>query len=410
MFIKGWLDMSFKNITSLLTPANTKIVMLIMDGLGGMPMVPGGLTELETAKTPNMDHLAAEGMLGQTLAVDFGIATGSGPAHLALFGYDPVAQEVGRGVLEALGVGLPVQGGDIAARGNFCTLDAAGNITDRRAGRIATEEAAPLIEKLKSIQLPGVTVDVRQVADYRFALVMRGEGLSADLTETDPLRTGVPPLPVVAQQPSAEQTAQRFNQWIEEGTRILSDHPKANCLTLRGFGMHPRLASFKERYDLRAACVAVYSMYKGIASLVGMDVIQFDGEQPEDEFKAVEQAWHDYDFFFVHIKHTDSYAEDGDFDRKVGIIEEVDRALPQLLKLKPDVLIITGDHSSPAKLKTHTWHPVPFLLSAPMTVRPDDQAKFGERACARGGLGTIKSLDAMPLALAHALRLSKFGP
>lgn len=401
--------MTYSNITSLLTPANTKIVLLVMDGLGGLPMQPGGLTELETARTPNMDRLAAEGMLGQTLPIDYGITPGSGPAHMSLFGYDPVKYEVGRGVLEALGVGMYVHRGDVAVRGNFCTIDGEGKISDRRAGRIPSEEAAPLIEKLKTIQLPGVNIEARHVKEYRFALVMRGEGLSPDLEETDPQRTGVAPYPVVAKNTEAQKTADLFNQWVAEAKKILADQPKANCLTLRGFATDPRLAHFKERYNLRAACVAVYPMYKGVSSLVGMDVIDFTGETPEDEFKAVERIWNDYDFVFVHIKKTDSYGEDGNFDAKVHVIETVDEALPHLLKLNPDVLMITGDHSTPCKLKSHSWHPVPFLISAPATIRPDDQIQFGERACARGGLGTINSLEAMPLALGHALRLTKFG-
>lgn len=401
--------MTYQNITSLLTPANTKIVMLVMDGLGGLPMQPGGKTELETAKTPNMDRLAAEGTLGQTLPIDYGITPGSGPAHLSLFGYNPVEHEVGRGVLEALGVGMYVHTGDVAVRGNFCTIDAEGKISDRRAGRIPSEEAAPLVEKLKAIELPGVKIEVKHVKEYRFALVMRGEGLSPDLDETDPQRTGVPPLDVVARSPEAQRTADLFNRWIAEAKKILADQPKANCLTLRGFATDPRLVPFKDRYNLRAACVAVYPMYKGVSSLVGMDVIEFSGESPTDEFKAVERIWNDYDFFFVHIKKTDSYGEDGNFDGKVHIIEGVDEALPELLKLNPDVLIITGDHSTPCKLKSHSWHPVPFLLYAPQTARPDTQTSFGERACAQGGLGTINSLEAMPLALAHAQRLTKFG-
>ena len=401
--------MAFKDITSLLTPSKTKIVMLVMDGLGGLPMQPGGKTELETANTPNMDRLAAEGTLGQTLPVDFGITPGSGPAHLSLFGYDPVASEVGRGVLESLGVGMYVHKGDVAVRGNFCTIDAQGIITDRRAGRIATEEAAPLVEKLKAIQLPGVTIEAMHVKEYRFALVMRGEGLSPDLEETDPQRTGVAPYDVIAKNPAAQKTADLFNQWVVEAKKILGDQPKANCLTLRGFATDPQLPSFKDRYDLRAACVAVYPMYKGVSSLVGMDIIQFEGDSPTDEFKAVERVWNDYDFFFVHIKKTDSYGEDGNFDGKVHIIEGVDQALPELLKLNPDVLIITGDHSTPAKLKAHSWHPVPFLLSAPNTARPDTQTSFGERACAQGGIGTINSLEAMPLALGHAQRMNKYG-
>ncbi len=401
--------MTFKNVNSLLTPATTKIVMLVMDGLGGLPLTPGGKTELETAHTPNMDRLAAEGMLGQTLPIDYGITPGSGPAHLSLFGYNPVEREVGRGVLEALGVGMYVHRGDVAVRGNFCTIDANGLITDRRAGRIPSEEAAPLIEKLKAIQLPGVTIEAKHVKEYRFALVMRGEGLSPELEETDPQRTGVAPLAVVAKVPEAQKTADLFNQWVAEAKKILADQPKANCLTLRGFATDPRLETFKENYNLRAACVAVYPMYKGVASLVGMEIIQFEGETPADEFKAVERIWNDYDFFFVHIKKTDSYGEDGNFDAKVHVIDTVDEALPGLLKLNPDVLIITGDHSTPAKLKSHSWHPVPFLLSAPATIRPDTQTQFGERACAMGGLGTINSMEAMPLALAHAQRLTKFG-
>jgi 2,3-bisphosphoglycerate-independent phosphoglycerate mutase len=401
--------MTFKNITSLLTPANTKIVLLVMDGLGGLPMQPGGQTELETAKTPNMDRLAAEGMLGQTLPIDYGVTPGSGPAHMSLFGYDPVAREVGRGVLEALGVGMYVHRGDVAVRGNFCTIDNNGIITDRRAGRIASEEAAPLVEKLKAIKLPGVEIEAKHVKEYRFALVMRGEGLNPELEETDPQRTGVAPLPVVAKTAEAKKTADLFNQWIAEAKKILADQPKANCLTLRGFATDPRLEPFKDCYSLRAACVAVYPMYKGVSSLVGMDIINFEGETPADEFKAVERAWNDYDFFFVHIKKTDSYGEDGNFDAKVHVIETVDEALPELLKLKPDVLMVTGDHSTPAKLKSHSWHPVPFLLWAPATIRPDTQTQFGERCCAMGGLGTINSLEAMPLALAHAQRLTKFG-
>ncbi len=401
--------MTFENVTSLLTPANTKIVLLVMDGLGGLPMQPGGKTELETANTPNMDRLAAEGCLGQTLPIDYGITPGSGPAHMSLFGYDPVKYEVGRGVLEALGVGMYVHRGDVAVRGNFCTVDGNGIITDRRAGRISSEEAAPLIEKLKAIQLPGVTIEAKHVKEYRFALVMRGEGLLPDLDETDPQRTGVAPLDVIARTPDAQKTADLFNQWVAEARKILADQPKANCLTLRGFATDPRLATFKEKYNLRAACVAVYPMYKGVSSLVGMDVINFEGETPEDEFAAVERIWNDYDFIFVHIKKTDSYGEDGNFDGKVHIIEGVDEALPHLLKLNPDVLMITGDHSTPCKLKAHSWHPVPFLLSAPNTVRADDQTSFGERACARGGIGTINSLEAMPLALGHAQRLTKFG-
>ncbi len=403
--------MPFEELKPLLRPNGSKIVLLVMDGLGGLPIEPNGPTELEFAATPNMDRLAAEGTLGQTIPIRPGITPGSGPAHLALFGYDPLHHPVGRGVLSALGVGLEVRPGDVAARGNFCTMDSEGKITDRRAGRIPSEESAPLVEKLAQIKIPGVEIEVRQVKEYRFVVVMRGEGLSPDLADTDPQVTGVPPLPVkpTKDTPAARRTAELFNQWIAEARKLLADQPKANCVTLRGFATDPELPKFDESYGLKAACVAVYPMYKGVARLVGMDIISFEGESPEDEFAAVAEHWDEYDFFFVHIKKTDSKGEDGDFAGKAHIIETVDAALPRLLALKPDVLMITGDHSTPARLRSHSWHPVPFLLWAPASARPDSQTRFGETACAQGGLGTFQAHDAMPLALAHALRLEKFG-
>ena len=401
--------MPFDYIPPLLRQENTKIVLMVMDGLGGLPIVPGGPTELEAASTPNMDRLAAEGTLGQTIPIRPGITPGSGPAHLALFGYDPLVHEIGRGTLEAVGVGLEVRKGDVAARGNFCTLDAEGKITDRRAGRIPTPEALPIVDKLQSIQLPGVEIQVRHVKEYRFAVVMRGEGLSPEIDDTDPQVTGVPPLAIQATSAKAERAASLFRQWIAQAQKIIADQPKANGLTLRGFATHPGLVSYQEAYGLNAACVAVYPMYRGVSQLVGMDIIQFKGENPEDEFAALARVWKDYDFFFVHIKKTDSKGEDGDFTGKAKFIESVDAALPRLLELNPDVLIITGDHSTPARLRTHSWHPVPFLLWAPATARPDDQKMFGERACAHGGYGTMPAIDTMPLALAHAQRLNKFG-
>lgn len=401
--------MPFDYIPPLLRTSQSKIVLLVMDGLGGLPIEPGGPTELEAAHTPHMDRLAAEGMLGQTIPIRAGITPGSGPAHLALFGYDPLKYEIGRGVLEAVGVGLQVRRGDVAARGNFATLDGAGNIVDRRAGRISSEEAAPLVERLKQISLPDVQLEVRQVKEYRFAVVMRGENLNGDIHDTDPQQTGVPPLPAVARSQEAERTAELFNQWIAKARELLADSPKANGLTLRGFATDPNLPPFQDSYGLNPACVSVYPMYRGVAQLVGMEVVQFEGETPEDEFAALARAWGDHDFFFVHIKKTDSKGEDGDFTGKAHVIEGVDAALPRLLELQPDVLIVTGDHSTPSRLRTHTWHPVPFLLWAPATVRPDDQTTFGERACARGGLGSFPAMDTMPLALAHAQRLEKFG-
>jgi 2,3-bisphosphoglycerate-independent phosphoglycerate mutase len=395
-------------MTSLSIKNDTKIVLLVMDGLGGAPMEPGGPTELEAAHTPNLDALATRSICGLSTAVSPGITPGSGPGHLALFGYDPLQYEIGRGVLEALGIGFDLQPTDVAARGNFCTVDANGLITDRRAGRIPTEEGARRVELLRGIRLPGVQTFVEPVKEYRFALVLRGEGLSGEIHDTDPQQTGVAPLSAVAYDPAAERTAELANQWIAEAASILADYPPANMLTLRGFAVDPNLPKFPDVYKLRAAAVAVYPMYKGVSRLVGMEIVPVDGDSPADEFATVRQHWNEYDFFFVHIKKTDSTGEDGNFDAKVHVIETVDEALPALLGLEPDVLVVTGDHSTPALLKSHSWHPLPILISA-RSGRSDPVTTFGETACLRGSLGHIRHVDIMPLAMAYALRLTKYG-
>jgi 2,3-bisphosphoglycerate-independent phosphoglycerate mutase len=401
---------NFELISRLASDTGGKIILLVMDGLGGLPRTPDGLTELETAHTPNMDALAKAGSTGLTIPVARGVAPGSGPAHLAMFGYDPIEYEIGRGVLEATGIGIEVNPGDVAIRGNFCTVDENGRITDRRAGRISTEEGAKRVELLKQIKLPGVETIVEAVQDYRFALLLRGEGLSGDIADTDPQATGVPPLPAVAQSTGAQYTALLVNKWLDAAADILKGHEPANMVTLRGFAMDPDLPKYKDVYKLKAACVAVYPMYKGVARLVGMDVIPTDiHDTPADEFNHVARIWNDYDFVFCHIKYTDSRGEDGNFDAKVKVIEEVDAALPILTGLNPDVLIITGDHSTPATYKAHSWHPVPTLLYAPKTHMPDRAQCYGERECMGGALGQFPAADLMPLALAHANRLAKYG-
>ncbi len=399
----------FNLIKSLKRDQGGKIVLLVMDGLGGAPISPGGPTELEAAATPTLDRMAIEGALGALVPIRPGITPGSGPAHLALFGYDPLTYLVGRGVLEAVGVGLQVRKGDVAARGNFCSVDNAGRITDRRAGRIPTDQAAPLTERLATLELPGVTTEVRHVKEHRFAVVLRGDGLAGDIDDTDPQQTGVPPLPAQPRSEGSRRTADLFNQWIAKANANLKREPKANSLTLRGFASDPALPAFPEIYGMRSACIGVYPMYRGLASLVGMDVKDFAGESPEEEFAAVARYWNDYDFFFVHLKKPDSRGEDGDFDGKASAVAAVDAALPRLLELKPQVVAVTGDHSTPALLKTHSWHPVPLLLWAPATVRADRSTAFGDRACETGGLGIFPSTDLLPLLMAHALRLEKFG-
>ncbi|HLE72650.1 MAG TPA: 2,3-bisphosphoglycerate-independent phosphoglycerate mutase [Anaerolineales bacterium] len=393
----------------LRSDVTTKIVLLVMDGLGGLPVEPGGLTCLEAAATPSMDRLAAEGALGRTVPIRPGVTPGSGPAHLALFGYDPLQFLVGRGVMEALGIGMRVSPGDVAARGNFCTLDAQGRISDRRAGRISSEEAKPIVESLQSIKLEGAKAEVRHVKEYRFALVLRGAGLKGEIEDTDPQVSGAAPLPAVARNSASRKAARLFNQWTAKAQRILAKQARANGLTLRGFGSDPKLPKYQDAYGLRAACVAVYPMYRGVSQLVGMDVIQFNGEAPADEFAAASSIWADHDFVFIHVKKTDSMGEDGNFAGKVKVIESVDQALPALLALKPDVIAITGDHCTPVPMRSHSWHPVPLLLWSAKNAFADEHKKFGESNCAEGGLGTLPATDLMPLLLAHAGRLEKFG-
>ncbi len=395
-------------ISEMVTPNNSKIVLLVMDGLGGLPLIPGGPTELEAAKTPNMDALTARASLGLSDVVAPAFSPGSGPGHMALFGYDPLETLIGRGVLEAMGIGFPLTHQDVAVRANFCTMDEQGNITDRRAGRISTEENVKRVEILRQIQIPGVDIQVEPVKEYRFVIVLRGEGLGADIPDNDPQITGVPPLAIKGGDPASEKTAAILRQWWAQANRLLKGHEPANSCLLRGISKDPGMPRFPEVFKMRSAAVAVYPMYKGVARLVGMDVIEHDAETPAQEFEVVKRYWNDYDFFFVHIKKTDSYGEDGNFDARAHVIETVDDALPILLDLKPDVLVITGDHSTPAKLLRHSWHPVPVLLAAD-TARFERLTQFGETACAGGMLGKIRHIDIMPLALAHALRLGKYG-
>jgi 2,3-bisphosphoglycerate-independent phosphoglycerate mutase len=385
----------------------SKIVMLVADGLGGLPIAPGGKTELETAITPNLDALAARGVLGLSVPVLPGITPGSGPGHLGLFGYDPLEFRIGRGVLEALGIDFDLGPDDVAIRGNFCTLDEKGNIVDRRAGRIASDRGAALCAKLDQIKIPGAQIFVRPVKEYRLVVVIRGPGLGGNVADTDPQRTGVPPLEPAARDEASARTAQIAGEFLRRAREILSQDYPANFFTMRGIDKRPAIPTFEELYGLKAAAIAVYPMYRGLARLVGMRVLEA-GQTLEDQCGRLAAAWNDFDFFFVHYKYTDSTGEDGNFDAKVQRIEQLDAAVPAIMALRPDCLIVTGDHSTPSKLRSHSWHPVPVLLASE-NCRPDGSSSFGEAQCLRGGLGQFPARYLMTLAMAHTQRLEKFG-
>lgn len=386
---------------------DSKIVMLVADGLGGLPLTPEGKTELETARTPNLDALARRGVQGASIPVKPGITPGSGPGHLGLFGYDPLKYVIGRGALEATGVGFELGPNDVAVRGNYCTLDARGNISDRRAGRIASDESAPLAKLLAGVKIPGVEVFVEPVKEHRFVVVFRGNGLGGHVHDTDPQATGVPPLAPVAADAASAKTADVAKQFIEQAQRLLADQPKANGLTLRGFAARPQLPTYEEVYGLRAAAIAVYPMYKGLARLVGMRLVG-KAQTLDEQIDVLAENWKDFDFFFLHFKYTDSTGEDGAFDNKVRRIEEFDAILPRVTALNPTVLIVTGDHSTPSLLRSHSWHPVPTLLVS-SCCRTDGCQTFSERESIRGGLGHFEAKHLMTLALANAGRLGKYG-
>ncbi len=394
-------------VRQLAQESDTKIVLFVMDGLGGLPHPETGRTELEAAWTPRLDNIARDSSCGFTMPVGYGITPGSGPGHLALFGYDPLVYTIGRGVLEATGIDFDLQPSDVAARGNFCTIDAAGKITDRRAGRIATEQSAQLCARLAKIELPGVQTFVEPVREHRFVLVLRGEGLSDQVKDTDPEKLGAAPLSAEPSVETGAATAVLVNRWLEQAREMLAGEEQGNMVLLRGFARRPSWPSMPETFNLRAAAIAHYPMYRGLAKLVGMEALTV-GPKLEDSIATLRENWNRFDYFFVHYKYTDTAGEDGDYDRKMETLREVDDGIEGLTDLNPDVLMITGDHSTPATMAGHSWHPVPFMLRSRWG-RSDECESFNEVQLLKGSLGTFPAKEAMPLAMAHAGRFRKYG-
>ncbi len=395
-----------KFISELCLETDSKIVLLVLDGLGGLPI--NGKTSLETAATPNLNKLAAQGACGLTDPVFRGITPGSGPAHLSLFGYDPVRYQLGRGILEALGVDVEVGESDLVARGNFATMKN-GLIIDRRAGRIPTSEnerlCLTLNEKIRPIE--GTQISFYPGREHRFVVKFSKDGLSDALSDADPQKTNTPEIYTTPLSPEANNTAKLVNAFLDEATNILKGNPKANTVLLRGFAKYPDLPAMDTLYKLKPAAIANYPMYMGLAKLAGMSVLNV-GAEIEDLFNTLEEYYNNFNFFYVHVKKTDSAGEDGNYEAKKATIEKIDSLIPRILALKPEVLVITSDHSTPCLMKSHSWHPNPFLIWG-QTAQPDTVTSFTEKDCSRGYLGRFHAVEAMPLMLAHAGKLKKYG-
>ncbi|HTM56919.1 MAG TPA: 2,3-bisphosphoglycerate-independent phosphoglycerate mutase [Candidatus Udaeobacter sp.] len=397
-------------LETLVQDNTTRIVLLVLDGLGDLPDASHGWkTPLEAARTPNLDRLTPASALGRLLPVGPGITPGSGPGHLALFGYDPIAHLVGRGVLEALGAGMKLEKGDLAARANFCSVDDRGIVSDRRAGRIPTETCVRLVAMLARgvPRIEDVEIRLEPGKGHRFVAVLHGPGLGEGVGDADPHHEGAPVPAAVAHAPGAEKSARVVNAFLEKSRAILKDEHPANAVLMRGISARPSLRGYHDRFRLKAAAIAAYPMYRGVAELAGMSVLP-TGEKPGDAFRTARERWNDFDFFFIHVKATDMAGEDGSFEGKVAAIESVDQALPELLDAKPDVLCVTGDHSTPVPARGHSWHPVPVLIHAPLA-GADRAPRFHETAARAGSLGTLASRDLMAVLLANAGRLDKYG-
>jgi 2,3-bisphosphoglycerate-independent phosphoglycerate mutase len=394
-------------LRALAIRTDSKLILVVIDGLGGLPV--RGKTELEAAKIPNLDRLASKSISGLIDPISYGITPGSGPSHLALFGYDPLQYEIGRGVMEALGIGLALTRDDLTARGNFATIDEQGMIVDRRAGRIPTEKNREICEFLKNEikEVEGVRISIYPGKEHRFVLVFRGEGLRDDLSDADPQKDGLQAKGAEALSPEARRTAKVVNLYLKKANEALRPFHPANAILLRGFSKIPHIPTMSERFKLRPAAIATYPMYRGLARLVGMEILE-TGETLREEAETLKKYFDRYDFFYIHFKKTDSAGEDGNFKMKVKALEEIDRVIPSILKLKPDVSVVTGDHSTPSLLKGHSWHPNPILLHSKY-IRPEGIRRFTERYCQKGQLGRFPAKDVILLMLANGLKLKKFG-
>jgi len=386
-------------------------MLLVLDGVGDLRTMDQPETALEAANLPNLDALARRSALGRVVPVATGVTPGSGPAHLSLFGYDPTtpATDIGRGVLEALGLGLEVKPGQVAVRGNFATADSEGNLTDRRAGRIPTSECRRLCEKIRDrlSEFPDLTVEIRAGEEHRFVLILSGDGLSHEIADTDPQETGVPPSAPRPLTPAAAASATQIASLIDAMEQAIADEHQANRVLLRGFSVLPDLPSLADLHKIRCGAFAGYPLYRGAAAACGMEVVPC-GKDLAEILTAVEEQWDRFDFFFLHVKQTDKAGEDGDLAKKIQVLEHVDAELPRLLRLEPTVLAITGDHSTPAPMAAHSWHPVPVLLHGPNCF-VDSCQELTETASVTGHLGTLPSRELMGLMLANAGRLAKFG-
>jgi 2,3-bisphosphoglycerate-independent phosphoglycerate mutase len=399
-------------VESLIVENTTKIVLLVLDGIGDLPSPDrNAQTPLEAAQTPHLDAIVPSAALGRLMPVAPGITPGSGPGHLALFGYDPLETRVGRGVLEALGAGIDLRNGDVAARANFCTVDSSGVVSDRRAGRISSEVCARLVEKLKSEvgRIEDVEVVLQAGKGHRCVAVLRGPGLAGDVSDADPHVEGkrIPAAMALRPDPGAQKTARIANAFVAKVGQVLAREHPANAALMRGVSARPQLAGYRERFGLRAAAIAGYPMYRGVAQLAGMEIVTA-GESAAETFAVASRVWDQHDFLFVHIKGTDMAGEDGNFGAKVEAIEQVDEALPTLLERKPDVLCITGDHSTPVLVRGHSWHPVPLLVHG-RHCGADGATRFHEKSVRMGSLNILASKDLMAVLLANAGRLDKFG-